>query len=442
MRPSPSRSTRWAATGPRARSSRVRWLRPKSSTCGCCCSGVKKRSLPFLPDGHRAGSARGRRLPRHGVDGRRARGRGAAQEGRVGRSLRASRARGPGASDDRARATPAPRWPPRCSASAGFRGSPGRRSPCRCRCPVTTRRSSSMRVPRSTPHPSGSCSSPAWAASTPAPGGTSNEPTIGLLSNGEEEGKGDELRKIVFDLLRKEAGFVGNVEGSDLMQPDRADVVVTDGFTGNVALKSLEGALRSLAGLVVHTSRIHPEEARAASTVVLPLLLDAADAYDPDLTGGAVLLGVKGVCVISHGSSSARAIVDAARVAAECVRVRRRAAVEGDSGRCRLRPTSSSGPLGPDEVLGSDPRAPGRDPRDRRSARSRATPASPTTSVPTRSRSSSWSRRSRRSSASGPSASPSTTRTSSTCAPWATPSTTSSPPGPYRLTDAATCRHG
>jgi glycerol-3-phosphate acyltransferase PlsX len=145
------------------------------------------------------------------------------------------------------------------------------------------------------------------------------QPSIGLLSNGGEEGKGDELRKVVFDLLRKEAGFVGNVEGSDFMQPNRADVIVTDGFTGNVALKSLESALRSLAGLVFHTLE-STEEARAASQVVLPLLLSAADAYDPDLTGGAVLLGVKGVCVISHGSSTARAVVSAARVARECVR--------------------------------------------------------------------------------------------------------------------------
>ncbi len=145
------------------------------------------------------------------------------------------------------------------------------------------------------------------------------QPSIGLLSNGGEEGKGDELRKVVFDLLRKEAGFIGNVEGSDFMQPNRADVIVTDGFTGNVALKSLESALRSLAGLVFHTLE-STEEARAASAVVLPLLLSAADAYDPDLTGGAVLLGVKGVCVISHGSSSGRAIVSAARVARECVR--------------------------------------------------------------------------------------------------------------------------
>jgi len=145
------------------------------------------------------------------------------------------------------------------------------------------------------------------------------EPSIGLLSNGEEEGKGDTLRKTVFDLLRKEPGFVGNVEGSDLMCPGRADVFVTDGFTGNIALKSIESALRSLANLVFSVLE-STEEARAASTTVLPMLLEAAEAYDPDLTGGAVLLGVKGVCVISHGSSTAPAVVSAARVAGACVR--------------------------------------------------------------------------------------------------------------------------
>ena len=103
------------------------------------------------------------------------------------------------------------------------------------------------------------------------------------------------------------------------MKPGRADVFVTDGFTGNVALKSIESALRSLA-TIVFTTLESTDEAREASKVVLPLLLGAAEAYDPDLTGGAVLLGVKGVCVISHGSSMAPAVVSAARVAIECVR--------------------------------------------------------------------------------------------------------------------------
>src|SRR3954470_5877586 len=76
-----------------------------------------------------------------------------------------------------------------------------------------------------------------------------DEPTVGLLSNGEEAGKGDTLRKRAFELLEETKGFTGNVEGRDLMAPS-VDVVVTDGFTGNVVLKALEGALMGLAGLV------------------------------------------------------------------------------------------------------------------------------------------------------------------------------------------------
>jgi glycerol-3-phosphate acyltransferase PlsX len=144
------------------------------------------------------------------------------------------------------------------------------------------------------------------------------EPTIALLSNGAEAGKGDELRKEVHQRLKDEPGFIGNVEGSDFMHPDRADVIVSDGFTGNVALKSLEGALHSMAKLVFGVLDATPE-ARSAATVVVPGLLEAAEVYDPEVTGGAVLLGVKGVCVVSHGSSTARAIVNAVRVAADCV---------------------------------------------------------------------------------------------------------------------------
>ena len=144
-------------------------------------------------------------------------------------------------------------------------------------------------------------------------------PTIGLLSNGEEPGKGDTVRRQAHELLRSVPGFVGNVEGSDFMHPGRADVIVTDGFTGNVALKSMEGALRSLATVVFGVLDATPET-RDAATVITPRLLDAAQSYDPDLTGGAVLLGVDGVCVISHGNSSARAVVSAVQLAADCVR--------------------------------------------------------------------------------------------------------------------------
>lgn len=144
-----------------------------------------------------------------------------------------------------------------------------------------------------------------------------SDPRTGLLSNGEEAGKGDDLRKKAYDLLAPLPGFVGNVEGRDFMSPD-VDVIVTDGFTGNVALKTMEGAMRRIAALVFSVLESTPE-ARAVAPVVTPLLLDAAAALDPDATGGAMLLGLDGVCIISHGSSSARAIVNAIRVARDAV---------------------------------------------------------------------------------------------------------------------------
>jgi glycerol-3-phosphate acyltransferase PlsX len=136
------------------------------------------------------------------------------------------------------------------------------------------------------------------------------EPRVGLLNIGEEDTKGTDVVKEAHRLLGSVAGvkFVGNVEGRDLMT-DAAEVVVTDGFTGNVALKTLEGALRFFMGVVSE---------RLPGDALAPLLPVAAE-LDPDSTGGAMLLGVRGVCVISHGSSSARAVVNAVRVAAEMV---------------------------------------------------------------------------------------------------------------------------
>jgi glycerol-3-phosphate acyltransferase PlsX len=144
------------------------------------------------------------------------------------------------------------------------------------------------------------------------------EPTVGLLSNGEEPGKGDDLRKETFGRLDGNPWFVGNVEGRDLMT-GHPDVVVTDGFTGNVALKTVEGALKAAAGLVFTVLDSTPE-AKEAGRVVAPMLLQGVEDYlDPDTIGGGALLGVDGVAVISHGSSSARAIVNAVRLAKDCV---------------------------------------------------------------------------------------------------------------------------
>ena len=145
------------------------------------------------------------------------------------------------------------------------------------------------------------------------------QPRVGLLSIGEEATKGTQLVKEAHALLRDAPGvhFIGNVEGRDLMTDD-VDVVVTDGFTGNVALKTLEGGLRFIQRALLGALTATPELTEAFNVVwpaLQPLVLD----LDPESHGGAMLLGVDGVCIISHGSSSARAIVNAVRVAKEMV---------------------------------------------------------------------------------------------------------------------------
>ena len=150
------------------------------------------------------------------------------------------------------------------------------------------------------------------------------QPKVALLSIGEEPTKGNPLVKDTHKLMADgawigETGavFVGNVEGRDLLT-DAADVVVTDGFTGNVALKTLEGGLKNIAGALFEAFGSSPE-ARAAAEQLMPALMAVYAKLDPESTGGAMLLGVDGVCVISHGSSSAVAMVNAIRVARDMV---------------------------------------------------------------------------------------------------------------------------
>src|SRR5579884_1723414 len=146
-----------------------------------------------------------------------------------------------------------------------------------------------------------------------------DKPRVGLLSIGEEDSKGTPLVKATHALLTAGAGvqFIGNVEGRDIVS-DRVDVVVTDGFTGNVVLKTLEGGIRAVIDAVL-AAMTSTDEAREAAKVLMPALAPLAEQLDPDTTGGAMLLGVDGVCIISHGSSSARAIVNALGVAADLV---------------------------------------------------------------------------------------------------------------------------
>ena len=137
-------------------------------------------------------------------------------------------------------------------------------------------------------------------------------PKIGLLSIGEEPEKGSQLVKETHRLLATddEIDFYGNVEGRDVLDGP-ADVVVTDGFTGNVLLKSLEGTATYFVQLIAERLA----EGGSAGEEALRLLAPLAEEMSPDSVGGAMLLGVRGVCVIAHGSSSARAVTGAIRVA-------------------------------------------------------------------------------------------------------------------------------
>jgi glycerol-3-phosphate acyltransferase PlsX len=141
-------------------------------------------------------------------------------------------------------------------------------------------------------------------------------PRVGLLSIGEEETKGNELTREAFQLLeRLPLNFVGNVEGRDLFN-GHVDVIVADGFVGNVALKISEG----VAGLI---STALKESLKATITRKVGALLsrrafaDFKKRLDHTEYGGAPLLGVKGACIITHGSSNANAMKNAVRVAAE-----------------------------------------------------------------------------------------------------------------------------
>jgi glycerol-3-phosphate acyltransferase PlsX len=154
----------------------------------------------------------------------------------------------------------------------------------------------------------------------PKPGrfglGGGKSPRVGLLSIGEEETKGNELTRESFQLLKQlPLNFVGNVEGRDLFN-GHVDVIVADGFVGNVALKTSEGVARMIRTVL-------KESLRATITSQVGYMLsrsafsDFKKRIDHTEYGGAPLLGLKGVCIITHGSSNANAIKNAVRVAAE-----------------------------------------------------------------------------------------------------------------------------
>ncbi|HZG61127.1 MAG TPA: phosphate acyltransferase PlsX [Anoxybacillus sp.] len=145
-----------------------------------------------------------------------------------------------------------------------------------------------------------------------------NKPRIGLLNVGTEDQKGNDLAKRAFQLI-KETGlnFIGNVEARDLLE-GVADVVVTDGFTGNVALKTIEGTAISMFSML-KSALTSDFASKLAAAVLKPRLLELKKKMDYSEYGGAALFGLKAPVVKAHGSSDANAVFHAVRQAREMV---------------------------------------------------------------------------------------------------------------------------
>jgi len=147
------------------------------------------------------------------------------------------------------------------------------------------------------------------------------DPSVGLLTVGEEAGKGRDEVVEAHRVLAEAPGieFTGNVEGRDL-PAGVADVVVTDGFTGNVALKLMEGTAKTVAAAVGDAARSNPVSL-LGGLLLKPALGGLRRELHPDTTGGAILLGLRGTAVIGHGSSGSEGIANAIRLAARCAEV-------------------------------------------------------------------------------------------------------------------------
>jgi glycerol-3-phosphate acyltransferase PlsX len=144
------------------------------------------------------------------------------------------------------------------------------------------------------------------------------KPKVALLSNGEEEGKGNQVTIDAYELLKNAPlNFIGNIEGKELFK-GKADVVVTDGFTGNVMLKTMEGLAEFLLTTIRDEARKSPMGI-AGGLLLKPSIGRIRARVDWRKVGGALLLGVNGVVIIAHGRSDAEATENAIKRAAEAV---------------------------------------------------------------------------------------------------------------------------
>ena len=143
------------------------------------------------------------------------------------------------------------------------------------------------------------------------------QPRVGLLNVGEEEGKGTELLKEIYEILKQLPSFIGNVEGRDILVP-KADIYITDGFMGNVVLKlgeSLPGILKLLVGQKIKQYSSTPEMLHFVQQV----FSEALAPFDYERVGGLPFLGVNGTSIVGHGGSSPTAIKNMIKVAMDCV---------------------------------------------------------------------------------------------------------------------------
>ena len=166
------------------------------------------------------------------------------------------------------------------------------------------------------------------------------QPRVGLLNIGEEETKGNEQVKETYPLLRDELNihFMGNAEGRDVPKGN-FDVVICDGFVGNVVLKFAEGLAKTILGLIQEEIRGAGLMAKLGALLLMPTLRRLGKRLDVREYGGAPLLGVNGCCVIGHGSSDAKSVASAIGVTVDYVngkvldQIRDALAKEGERGR-------------------------------------------------------------------------------------------------------------
>lgn len=144
-----------------------------------------------------------------------------------------------------------------------------------------------------------------------------DNPRVGLINIGSEETKGNSLTKATYAILKDLPNFVGNIEGNDIFE-DKADVVVCDGFIGNVLLKFAEGFAytfeKMIKGIIADSSI-----PRSARIFVDNAINNAFSIYDFSEYGGTPLLGIKGVCIVAHGRSDAKAIYNSIKVAKKSI---------------------------------------------------------------------------------------------------------------------------